>query len=705
MSEAQIVEGGSVDQSDSSPQESPDADVTLAPTAENGDPPQEHDTLWDLYGSSGKQFTDEEKKAAFTNIADTVKKYSDELVERWGKEIDTYLVYAGLFSAILTAFNVESYKLLQPDPGPDQSSAILQHISLQLGSLSFVQPFINSTHPAFRSSGATLITSTAIPRWAVSLNICWFTSLVLSLSSASVGILVKQWLNEFKSGLSVDSEHISKLRQYRLNNLERWHVGSIVNAIPVLLQSALALFFSGLLVLLWHLHRAVAGVTSVFVLGITVFIIGTTITPLIATHCPYLSSQSLGLYALRRYVRHTHKKGTAGWSWLLKMLRRGVSTQDLGGAQNPSSPVNFRQPSHWQPWVAREHDIVEISSLRLEMDVFSTAYKATWESDIIASATARIIDWVDDDAREWFDRLVKIDTFHFGEFQEHFTLHLFGRIMDGGELPEAYNDILMRSMEKYTSLALRTLRGKDYSKDKPLKNLGVYMRAHAILLHVFTIRSLQDATGSGTRSASLEGDVKTGLLSLSATLDLLADAFAARDVEDRIGSVEEDIIRPISHIVHAISHQFSPLRSLLPPDFCINLQKFISAFRKSAFSDRKFWIYVPWKEEEWKPLDLCATAQKLSKKLSSTVVSCANPRPSEAHENDSLDASSSYHTAHQSETVSEPPSPTVRAPLEDAHLTFDTAKHEEHPDRSEGDPWTYPDDGMLLPVPRESYQF
>ncbi|KAI0653560.1 hypothetical protein C8Q70DRAFT_894364, partial [Cubamyces menziesii] len=169
---------------------------------------------------------------AFTNIADTVKKYSDELVERWGKEIDTYLVYAGLFSAILTAFNVESYKLLQPDPGPDQSSAILQHISLQLGSLSFVQPFINSTHPAFRSSGATLITSTAIPRWAVSLNICWFTSLVLSLSSASVGILVKQWLNEFKSGLSVDSEHISKLRQYRLNNLERWHVGSIVNAIP-----------------------------------------------------------------------------------------------------------------------------------------------------------------------------------------------------------------------------------------------------------------------------------------------------------------------------------------------------------------------------------------------------------------------------------------------------------------------------------------
>ncbi|EIW53860.1 uncharacterized protein TRAVEDRAFT_87322, partial [Trametes versicolor FP-101664 SS1] len=51
---------------------------------------------------------------AWQDAAGMVQRYSDGMVERWNKEIDTYLVLAGLFSAILTAFNVQSYLLLQP---------------------------------------------------------------------------------------------------------------------------------------------------------------------------------------------------------------------------------------------------------------------------------------------------------------------------------------------------------------------------------------------------------------------------------------------------------------------------------------------------------------------------------------------------------------------------------------------------------------
>ncbi|KAI0653555.1 hypothetical protein C8Q70DRAFT_1163708, partial [Cubamyces menziesii] len=234
----------------------------------------------DLYWSSDELFTDGEKREAFAKAATITKEYSEALIERWIKEIDTYLVYAGLFSAILTAFNVESYQLLQPAP-PDPSPAILQQISLQLSSLSYIPPSINSTHLAFSSSDNSVTTSSAVPTWAIWLNALWFSGLVLSLSAASVGILVKQWLNEFQSGLAGDSEHIARLRQRRLNNLKRCHVGSIVNTIPVLLQGALALFLVGLLVLLWNLHRAVAAVTSFFVLAIAVFIVSTTIAPLI----------------------------------------------------------------------------------------------------------------------------------------------------------------------------------------------------------------------------------------------------------------------------------------------------------------------------------------------------------------------------------------------------------------------------------------
>ena len=51
---------------------------------------------------------------------------------------------AGLFSAILTAFIVEAYKLLQPDSAALSTQVLLQ-ISQQLTSLSVNNGFINST--------------------------------------------------------------------------------------------------------------------------------------------------------------------------------------------------------------------------------------------------------------------------------------------------------------------------------------------------------------------------------------------------------------------------------------------------------------------------------------------------------------------------------------------------------------------------------
>ncbi len=53
--------------------------------------------------------------------------------------------------------------------------------------------------------------------------------------------MVKQWLNEYNTGVTGTSLEISRLRQYRLNNLAKWHVAEIVSILPVLLQVALAL--------------------------------------------------------------------------------------------------------------------------------------------------------------------------------------------------------------------------------------------------------------------------------------------------------------------------------------------------------------------------------------------------------------------------------------------------------------------------------
>ncbi|KAJ7693288.1 hypothetical protein B0H14DRAFT_2419579 [Mycena olivaceomarginata] len=45
------------------------------------------------------------------------KKYDRSLVESWKSDTEGMLISAGLFSASLTAFLIESYKTLIPDSG------------------------------------------------------------------------------------------------------------------------------------------------------------------------------------------------------------------------------------------------------------------------------------------------------------------------------------------------------------------------------------------------------------------------------------------------------------------------------------------------------------------------------------------------------------------------------------------------------------
>ncbi|KAI0744442.1 hypothetical protein C8Q76DRAFT_804561 [Earliella scabrosa] len=286
---------------------------------------------WTRWDERKDEFAEKEKEQAWDKTASVVKTYSDELIDRWNKEIDALLVYvrvpldfpathcdldvseqAGLFSAVLTAFNVQSYTLLAPDP-QDRLLDTLQQISAQLGSFSVNPSFINSTASAV--SQATLSPSRA-PRSAVWLNTLWFSSLIFSLSAASIGIMVKQWLTEYSVGLSGSSRQTARLRQQRLNSLIKWRVSWIVAVLPILLQIALVLFFSGLLVLLWGLNDVVAGVASALISILFVLTASAILLPSITSDCCYISPPALWLFAatfpLRQVWYHARRATSDG---------------------------------------------------------------------------------------------------------------------------------------------------------------------------------------------------------------------------------------------------------------------------------------------------------------------------------------------------------------------------------------------------------
>ncbi|KZW00740.1 hypothetical protein EXIGLDRAFT_603872, partial [Exidia glandulosa HHB12029] len=106
-------------------------------------------------------------------------------LDGWNKTLDILLIFAGLFSAVATAFVVESYKQLDT-PGHDAyvATALYMLVAASNVSAGITLP----PPPGLQASAPELA------RW---INGLWFTSLLLSLSVALLSILVKQWIGEY----------------------------------------------------------------------------------------------------------------------------------------------------------------------------------------------------------------------------------------------------------------------------------------------------------------------------------------------------------------------------------------------------------------------------------------------------------------------------------------------------------------------------
>ncbi|ESK84095.1 hypothetical protein Moror_11437 [Moniliophthora roreri MCA 2997] len=188
---------------------------------------------------------DEEKKPTRTEswerMLKEVSRHDEDMVKGWRDDIDTLLVFAGLFSAVVTAFVIESYQWLVEDPA-DTTVTLLTHlISVQVNG-SQATPFEPTQFKADASS--------------IRINVFWFLSLILSLTSALFGLLCKQWVREHQRDTTTRTPgEALALRQLRRDSFEKWGVSSFLSALPILLEVALLFFFVGVLDLLWNRHH------------------------------------------------------------------------------------------------------------------------------------------------------------------------------------------------------------------------------------------------------------------------------------------------------------------------------------------------------------------------------------------------------------------------------------------------------------------
>ncbi|PBK93080.1 hypothetical protein ARMGADRAFT_872821, partial [Armillaria gallica] len=162
------------------------------------------------------------------------------MVEEIRDNVDVLLVFAGLFSMVVTTFVVQTSQSLQADYVQVSASLLFELVLVQRaitnGSPINMIP-ISSLNPQ------TTFVPAATDVWV---NGLWFTSLFLSLTTALVAILMKQWLHHYVVLPSGTPRSRCFVRQYQYLGFQKWWVEVIVGVLPVLMHLALALFFIGL---------------------------------------------------------------------------------------------------------------------------------------------------------------------------------------------------------------------------------------------------------------------------------------------------------------------------------------------------------------------------------------------------------------------------------------------------------------------------
>ncbi|KAK0239878.1 hypothetical protein EDD85DRAFT_788089 [Armillaria nabsnona] len=276
----------------------------------------------------------------FRTYVDERAIHNANMVEESRDGVDVLLVFAGLFSAVVTTFVAQTSQSLQVDFTEMSANLLFEMINIQRAIASGAS--LDTVAPSPLNPNITFIASTT----SVWVNGLWFTSLALSLTIALVLVLVKQWLHHYMALPSGTPRERSLLQQFRYAGLQNWHVLVIIGILPVLMHTALAIFFVGLVIFLGPLQDTIAWVVGVImVIAYTAYLMAH-ILPLFFPQCPYRTSLCDLLHVLysqvMQYAQHfqVHQSTSIAVKW------KDLKELELEAVQSVSGELSV-EALHW----------------------------------------------------------------------------------------------------------------------------------------------------------------------------------------------------------------------------------------------------------------------------------------------------------------------------------------------------------------------
>ncbi|KAF9008559.1 hypothetical protein BDZ89DRAFT_1078940 [Hymenopellis radicata] len=156
---------------------------------------------------------------------DEATKIVVEAVEDWREGLDMLLVFAAIFSAVVTTFVVQTCQNLQVNYSEVTATLVLELIKLQYA----IATADKLSPPSVLDVGTSSFRPQRNDLWV---NGLWFSSLGLSLSTALITVLVKQWIHQYMSVPSGTPRDQARTRQFRNDSFQKWHVSAWSGHIP-----------------------------------------------------------------------------------------------------------------------------------------------------------------------------------------------------------------------------------------------------------------------------------------------------------------------------------------------------------------------------------------------------------------------------------------------------------------------------------------
>ncbi|PBK80356.1 hypothetical protein ARMGADRAFT_949677, partial [Armillaria gallica] len=136
-----------------------------------------------------------------------------DILEKQRGEVNILLVFAGLFSAVVSTFITQSWDSLQPDYQEMSAVLLFDQINIQ-------RALANGTSLDDITTSGTNPTAPFVPDPnAVFINGLWLMSIALSLATAFLAILVDAWYCHYVSPIAGQPKVRARTRHLRYKGL------------------------------------------------------------------------------------------------------------------------------------------------------------------------------------------------------------------------------------------------------------------------------------------------------------------------------------------------------------------------------------------------------------------------------------------------------------------------------------------------------